>query len=34
MRNGGLDRWILDDDPFRSEEHRDALVVRWRGSPS
>ena len=33
MRNGGLDRRIPDDGPFRSEEHRDTLVVRWRGSP-
>ena len=32
-RNGGLDGWILDDGPFRFEEHRDALIVRWRGSP-
>ena len=32
-RNGGLDGWILDDGPFRFEEHRDALIVKWRGSP-
>ena len=32
-RNGGLDGWILDDGPFRFEEHRDVLVVKWRGSP-